>query len=259
MNISAPTSATEADRIISLERGLAVLESFDSTHPRQTATEAGRRCGLTRTAAKRYLLTLVGLGYLNTDGKQYWPTPIVLRLGHTYLETARLPRLVYPFLQSLSMDTHSTAQLAILDGDNVIYIARDSSTRSMNTGCVIGERVPAHITAGGLILLALAAPTVCDAWLARCQLKAYTPHTITDKNLLVKEIAKIRQQRYAVSEQQLVFGYRGIAAPLTDIHGNLVGALNLSCPINNEDQDSALARVLPHLLQATQELRQVIS
>ena len=112
-----------------------------------TAAQAGERAGLTRTAARRYRLTLEHLGYVATDGKLYWLTPRVLRLGQSYLESARLPRIVQPFLQRITAGTSETAYVSVLDGGDIVYIARNGLNRSMNTGYVLGARVQAQVTA----------------------------------------------------------------------------------------------------------------
>ena len=123
-----------------------MLQAFDEHNPRLTATQAGQRCGLTRTAARRYLLTLLHLGYVMTDGKLFWLTPKVMRLGQSYLESARLPRIVQPSLQRLAMGTQEISFVAVLDGDDLVYIARNGQNRSMNTSFALGARVPCHLT-----------------------------------------------------------------------------------------------------------------
>ena len=143
------------DWIAGLERGLSIIETFDEAHPRLSAQQAAQRCGLTRTAARRYLLTLTHLGYMATDGKLFWLTPRVMRLGQSYLESARLPRIVQPFLQRLTASTHETSYLSVLDGDEIVYVARNGPVRHMSTGFVLGARVPAQVTAAGMLLMAL--------------------------------------------------------------------------------------------------------
>src|SRR5688500_11921644 len=110
------------DLIEGLGRGLRVIEAFDDDHPRLTATQAAQATGITRTAARRHLLSLVHFGYAASDGKQFWLTPRVLRLGQSYLSAARLPRLVQPFIQRLSLATGETANVSVLDGHEVVYV-----------------------------------------------------------------------------------------------------------------------------------------
>lgn len=254
----APPGLDRRDWIAGLERGVGIIEAFDDAHPRMTASEAGQRTGMTRTAARRYLLTLQHMGYVATDGKLFWLTPRVLRLGQSYLESARLPRIVQPFLQRVAAGTHETAYLAVLDGDEVVYIARNGPNRSMNTGYVLGARVAAQVTASGMLMLALRPEEETRRWLATRELQVFTSHTIASKQQLARELARIRAQGWALSEQQLDLNSRGIAVPLRDRHGELVGALNITMPMGRESSDGAVARVLPVLRETAEAMRNLI-
>src|SRR5574343_744263 len=143
------------DWIAGLEKGLDIIEAFDAEHPRLTASQAGQRCGLTRTAARRHLLTRAHLGYVATDGKLFSLTPRVLRLGQAYLESARLPRAVQPYLQRVTAGTGEVAYVGVLDQDELVYVARSGTHRQFNTGYLLGSRVQAHVTAAGLAILAM--------------------------------------------------------------------------------------------------------
>ncbi|MEF7616161.1 IclR family transcriptional regulator C-terminal domain-containing protein [Aquincola sp. MAHUQ-54] len=253
-----PPGLDRRDWIAGLERGVGLIEAFDDAHPRMTASEAGQRTGMTRTAARRYLLTLQHMGYVASDGKMFWLTPRVLRLGQSYLESARLPRVVQPFLQRVAAGTHEIAYLSVLDGDDVVYIARNGPNRSMNTGYVLGARVPAQVTAAGLLMLALRPDDERAHWVDTHALKVFTPHTIASKDRMRLELARIRAQGWAISEQQLDLNSRGIAVPLRDRHGVLVGALNVTMPMGHESSDDAVARVLPVLRETAQAMRNLI-
>ncbi len=253
-----PPPLDKRDWIAGLEKGHAVIECFDDANPRMTPSQAGERCGMTRTAARRYLLTLQNLGYVASDGKLFWLTPRVLRLGQSYLESARLPRIVQPFLQRITAGTQEIAYVSVLDGDESVYIARNGSNRSMNTGFVLGARVPAQVTAAGMLMLSMGAPAELEAWLANVTLKPYTSHTITDKERLRIEFARIRAHGWAMSEQQLELNYRGIAVPLLDRHGDLVGGLNVSMPMGHESSEDAVRRVLPVLQETARAMRNMI-
>ena len=246
------------DWIAGLEKGLSVIEAFDDAFPRMTASQVGERCGITRTAARRYLLTLQHLGYVATDGKLFWLTPRILRLGQSYLESARLPRVVQPFLQRVTAGTQEIAYVSVMDGDDIVYIARNGSNRSMNTGYVLGSRVQAQVSAAGMLMLAMREPEWLDEWLAHFVIKAYTSHTIASKERLRMELARIRLQGWAVSEQQLELNYRGIAVPLIDRRSEVVGALNVTMPMGNESTEDATARVLPVLLETARAMRNLI-
>jgi len=247
-----------SDWIAGLQRGLAVIEAFDDQHPRMTAAEAGQRTGITRTAARRYLLTLQYLGYVASDGKQYWLTPRVLRLGHSYIESARLPRIVQPFLQRISQSTGEPAYLAVLDGDDSVYIARSGQHRHMNTGYVLGSRLPACVTAAGLLLVALMEDAAQLQWLERQHLAAFTPYTIVDKTALRQELQRVRTHNWIAVEQLLDLDFRGIAVPLRDHHGSVLGALSVTMPIRQETHHNAIARVLPVLQETTQVMRELL-
>lgn len=256
---SAPAPKLDKrDWIAGLERGLSIIETFDDANPRLTASQAGTRCGMTRTAARRYLLTLEHLGYVATDGKLFWLTPRVLRLGQSYLESARLPRIVQPFLQRVTAGTQEIAYVSVMDGDDVVYIARNGSNRSMNTGFVLGSRVQAQVTAAGMLMLALRDPAWLENWLTNHELKPYTSYTISSKDRLRLELARIRAQGWAISEQQLELTYRGVAVPLIDRRGDLLGALNVTMPMGHESSEDAAARVLPVLQETARAMRNMI-
>lgn len=254
-----PTPTLEKrDWIAGLEKGLAVIEAFDDQHPRLTASQAGARCGLTRTAARRYLLTLAHLGYVGTDGKLFWLTPRILRLGHAYLESARLPRLVQPFLQRIAGGTQEVAYLGVLDGADTVYIARSGAHRHMNTGYMLGSRVQAQVTAAGMAILAGLGEALADQWLQQHRLSTYTPYTIANPDELRAELAQVRRQGWALSEQQMELNYRGIAVPLLDRNNAVHGAISVTMPINQEHRDDAVKRLLPVLQEAARGLRPLI-
>ena len=148
--------------------------------------------------------------------------------------------------------------VSVLDGDDIIYVARNGPNRAMNTGFVLGARVPAHVTAAGMLLVALRETPPLEAWLAQASLQTFTSHTITNAQRLRTELLHVRQQDWALSEQQLELNYRGIAVPLRDARGTPVGGLSVTLPMNQETANHALARVLPLLKETAQALRPLI-
>ncbi|MCY1167461.1 MAG: IclR family transcriptional regulator C-terminal domain-containing protein [Pseudomonadota bacterium] len=256
-NPSSP-ALDKRDWIAGLEKGLSIIECFDDANPRLTASQAGARCGLTRTATRRYLLTLAHLGYVASDGKLFWLTPRVLRLGQSYLESARLPRIVQPFLQRVTAGTQESAYVCVMDGDDIVYIARNGANRALNTGYVLGARVQAQVTAAGMLMLSMREPEWLESWFANHELKAYTSHTITSKERMRVELARVRAQGWAISEQQLELNHRGIAVPLRDRHGNMAGALSVTMPMGHEASEDAVARVLSVLSETAQAMRNLI-
>ena len=254
----ATSGLQRRDWIAGLEHGLVILEAFGDAEPRVTAAQMGEKVGMTRTAARRHLLTLLHLGYVASDGKMFWLTPRVLRLGQAFIESSRLARLAQPFLQRVTAGTHEMAYLSALDGDDVVCIARNGLNRAMNTGFVPGGRTPAHVTAAGMLMLAWREPPGAADWLARVQLPTYTSHTITDTEAMRTEFANIRQQDWALSEQQLDLNYRGIAVPVRHTRGLLMGALNVTMPIGQETSETAVARVLNVLRDVAQAMRPLL-
>lgn len=246
------------DWIAGLEKGLAIIEAFDADHTRLTATQAGKRCAMTRTAASRYLKTLVHMGYAGTDGKLFWLMPRILKLGHAYLESARLPRLVQPYLQRITTGTDEIAYLAILDGAETVYIARSSSHRYMTAGYLPGARIQAQVTAAGMAILSASDEALTQEWLLNHELRAFTPYTVADKAKLQSDLHLYRRQGWALSEQQLELNYRGIAVPLLDRNNAVHGAIGVTMPINNEEADHAIKRILPVLQDAARSLRSLI-
>jgi len=254
-------ASSEIDRSLLIEglgKGLRVIESFSDNHPRLTASEAGELAGLTRTAARRYLVSLVHFGYADTDGKHYWLLPAILRLGRSYLEAARLPRVVQPFLQRLSMQTGETANLSVLDGHEIVYLSRSNSPRIVSIGFHAGARVPAHVVAPGFVILANLEASRLDAWLTSQELARFTAQTITDPAALRASIATARRQGHWLADQYLDTGLCGIAAALTDRKGQCAGAVSMTYQAQAYPGDSALKRLLPALQDVVQVLRAVI-
>ncbi|PUE10976.1 4-hydroxyphenylpyruvate dioxygenase [Limnohabitans sp. T6-5] len=246
------------DWIAGLEKGLHLIEAFDAAHPRLTATEMGARCGMTRTAARRYLKTLAHLGYVGTDGKLYWLMPRILRLGHAYIESARLPRLVQPVLQRITSGTEEIAYLGVLDGDDTIFIARSGLQRHTASGYMPGTRMPAQVTAAGMVILACGEEAAMDEWLQVHELRSFTSFTLASKQVLREKLMAFKHQGWAVSEQQLELNFRGIAVPLLDRKNVVHGAISLTMPINREETDHALNRILPVLQEAARSLRPLL-
>ena len=257
-NKSTGHELAKRDWIAGLEKGLGILEAFGDAHPRMSATQMAMLVGITRTAARRHLLTLAHLGYVTTDGKLFWLTPRVLRMGQAFLESSRLARSAQPYLQRITLATHETAYVSMIDGNDIIYIARNGANRLLNTGYQLGARVPAQTTAAGLVLLALRESPTLDEWLERTPLLTYTPYSTTNKAQMRTQLMQARHQDWALSEQQLELGYRGVAVPLRDARGALAGALSVTMPMGNEPAADAAQRVVGVLRETAALMRHVI-
>ena len=259
--MSTTVESSEIDRSLLIEglgKGLRVIESFSDENPRMTASEMGRLAGLTRTAARRYLMSLVHFGYADTDGKQYWLTPAVLRLGRSYLDAARLPRLVQPFLQRLSIQTGETANLSVLDGHEVVYLARSNSPRVVSIGFHAGARTPAHVVSPGLVSLSTFSPQKLDAWIAAHDFSRFTPQTVIDTDRFREAVNSVRQTGYAWVDQYIDVGLCGVAVALSDRQGRYVGALSITFQAQAYPGEAWRTRLLPALQDAAHVLRDVI-
>lgn len=235
------------DWIAGLEKGLRIIEAFSDAHSRLTASTAARRTGITRTAARRYLLTLQHLGYVESDGQMFWLTPKVLRLGWSYFDSAKVPRAAQPHLQRLSVSLGGAAFFSVLDGHDVVFVARDGLSQVQNVGYVLGARVSPNLTSAGIAMLSCRPQHEIDDWLADRKFISYTPYTVTSPEQLRENIERAKIQGYALIEQQLTPLVRGIAVPIRFRSGELAGAVNISLPMGNESSERAVARALPLL------------
>ena len=253
----------QQDYIAGLAKGLAVLESFDTERQRLNATLAAQRTGLTRAAARRHLLTLTHLGYLETDGSYFWLAARVLRLSGAYLASARLPRVVQPTLNRLAADTPDVFSAAVLDGDEVVIIARAGGDAAINRllayGMHLGARLPAHATSTGRVLLASLPRAELAAWLGhRGDLPRLTPRTTTGQRAFKALLAEVAAQDHCFAADEHELGVHAVAVPLRNPKGVTVAALNLIAPPGRLDDPQALASALQRLRDAASELRQML-
>jgi IclR family pca regulon transcriptional regulator len=252
----------KADFIEGMAKGFAVLESFDTERQRLNATLAAQRAGLTRAAARRHLLTLAHLGYLETDGRYFWLSAKVLRFSGSYLASARLPRLLQPTLNRLAAQTQESFSAVVLDGDEVVIVARSVSmgnaTRVLAYGLHLGARLPAHATSTGRMLLsALPAPAL-EAWLAQRTLPRLTPLTTTDPARLRALIEQAGADDFCVAREEHELGVHALAVPLRNMQGRTVAALNLVAAPARLQPDVVQRDWLPLLLDAARELRPLL-
>ncbi|MGW1672217.1 IclR family transcriptional regulator domain-containing protein [Streptomyces sp. NPDC002324] len=232
----------------SFERGLAVVRAFDAEHPALTLSEVARACELTRAAARRFLLTLVDLGYVHTDGRLFRLTPRVLELGYAYLSSVTLPDLAVPHLERLVAQVGESSSLCVLDRDDIVYVARVGVRRIMTATITVGTRLPAHVTSVGRVLLAHLPDEETDARLARADLGPLTRRTLTSADRLRTELRRVRRQGYAVVDQELEEGLRSVAAPVRDRHGEVVAGVNIPVHAGRTSVESVRRDLLPHLL-----------
>ena len=246
--------ARDSDFVQSLDRGLAVIRAFGPDRERLSLSEVARATGLTRAAARRFLLTLVKLGYVRIDGREFSLRPRVLELGYAYLSGLALPEVAMPHLEELSAELHESTSISVLDGQAIVYIARVPTKRIMTIAISVGTRFPAFATSMGRVLMAGMSDEELDAFVAEASLEAYTRYTVTDPEDLKRVISEVREQGYAIVDQELEEGLRALAAPIRDATGAVVAALNVSAHASRVSPDAMRAELLPGLLETARQI-----
>jgi IclR family pca regulon transcriptional regulator len=243
----------------SFARGLAIIRSFSSACPTQTLTEAAHRTGLTRAGARRILLTLEGLGYVECQGRQFRLTPKILDLGFAYLSSLPLWHLAEPVMQSLVEEVKESCSAAVLEGNDVVYVLRVPTHKIMSINLGIGSRLPAYCTSMGRTLLSGLSEGELDRRLRSVVLVRHTDRTETDIDRLKAVIAQVRQQGWCLVNQELEEGLVSLSAPLADRSGQMVAAMNISGQYNRTPPPHMLEVFLPKLLKAAQTISKLLS
>ena len=240
--------ARDAGFVQSLQRGLAVIRAFDAEHPELTLSDVARSTGLPRAAARRFLLTLVELGYVRVNDRRFRLTPRVLDLGHAYLSSLTLPEIALPSMRDLVAEIRESSSLCVLDGHHVVYVARVPADRIMSVSISVGTRFPAFATSLGRVLLAGQPQAWLDDYLERADLAPLTQRTVTTRDGLAAEIGRVREQGWAIVDQELEEGVRSLAAPIRDARGEVVAAINMSVHASRWTLEQVRERLLPPLL-----------
>lgn len=242
-----------ADFVQSLQRGLAVIRAFDGDHRELTLSEVAAATGMTRAAARRFLLTLAELRYVRTDGRYFSLTARVLELGYAYLSSLSLPEVAEPHLEALVADVHESSSMSVLDGTDIVYVARVPVSRIMTVAISVGTRFPAYATSMGRVLLAGLTDEQLAAHLAGLEVKPLTSRTVDSVAALRAELARVRAQGWALVNQELEEGLRAVAAPVRDPAGVVVAAVNVSAHATRT-LESMRRDLLPPLLTATSKI-----
>jgi IclR family pca regulon transcriptional regulator len=239
----------------SLERGLAVIRAFSAAQPQLSLSDVARVTGMTRAAARRFLLTLADLGYVRCDGRLFSLTPRVLELGYAYLSGLGLPQVAMPHLEDLSRTVHESSSVSVLDGPDIVYVARVPTTRRiMSVAIDVGTRFPAHATSMGRVLLAGLESAELERRLAAATLHPLTLRTMVDPAALRRELATVAEQGWAMVDQELEEGLRAVAAPITGPGGRTVAAVNVSMHAVRCTAASVEREVLPALLRTAKRI-----
>ncbi|SCB59127.1 transcriptional regulator, IclR family [Rhizobium aethiopicum] len=248
----------ETDFVSGFARGLKVIETFGETRQRLSIAEASKLTGLDRATVRRSLLTLAELGYADYDGKFFTLTPKILRLGHAYLQATPLPALLQPHLDHLSEQAGQSASASVLDGTEIVYIARAAQRRVMSINLTPGSRLPAYCASMGRVLLAALSETEARTILARSELKQNTPNTKTDPDELIEEFRRVRAEGYAIIDQELEIGLCSIAVPVENDRGETVAAINIGAPAALVPAAEMKERYLPLLKETQAALRPLL-
>jgi IclR family transcriptional regulator, pca regulon regulatory protein len=255
------------DLIEGMAKGMAVLESFDTERQRLNATLAAQRAGITRAAARRHLLTLAHLGYLESDGRYFWLSSKVLRFSGSYLASARLPRVLQPTLERLAAQTRESFSAVVLNGDEVVIVARSSNIRHsaadgapqvLAYGLHLGARLPAHATSTGKVLLAAMPRNAFGDWMKGRVLGRLTLHTVTGSKPFRAVIEQVRRDDYCLSSEEHELGVHALAVPLRNMQGQTVAALNVVAATARLAPDVMRRDLLPLLLDSARELRPLV-
>lgn len=229
----------------SLQRGLSVIRAFDSEHREMALSDVARISGLTRAAARRFLLTLASLGYVSVKDGRFALTPRVLELGYAYLSSLSLPEVAQPHMEALVAQVNESSSISVLDGHDVVYVARVPTRRIMSITLSVGTRLPAYATSMGRVLLAALEPEELDVVLAAVDLQPLSAHTITDETELREVLTRVRAQGWAAVDQELEEGLRSLAVPIRDASGAVIAALNVSVHASRGTMASLRKDVLP--------------
>ncbi len=231
----------------SLERGLSVITAFGPETSELTLSEVARSTGLTRAAARRFLLTLVDLGYMRFDGKLFRLAPKVLSLGYAYLSSLSLPGIAEPHLEALVARTHESSSMSVLDNHDIVYVARVPTSRIMTVAINVGTRFPAYATSMGRVLLAGLDDRALDAHLEAIRLERFTEHTVPSVAELRALVTEVREHGYSLVDQELEHGLRSLAVPVRNKQGRVVAAINVSSHISRITKEKARREFLPLL------------
>ena len=255
--VRRPLRREDRDFLPTLARGLAVLRAFTDQQDRLTLADIARLVSLPRATVRRCLLTFAQLGYVETDGKHFRVSPQVLTLAQAYLSSSALPRVAQPFLERLSDQLGESCSVSVLQGANVIYVARSTRKRVASLHRSVGTHLPTHCTSMGRVLLA-ALPE--DAWAQHLSLplEAYTPHTTTDPATLRAALLEVQRDGYSLINQELEIDLLSLAVPLRDRSGRVVAALNVSTQASRTDAAAAGAQFLPALRGIAGEIRPLL-
>ena len=246
--------------MMSLARGLLVIQAFSERRLRLSISQLSKRTALSRASVRRCLHTLSKLGFAGTDdGRSFYLRPRVLALGHSYLSSMPLATAAQPILEHLSQILHESCSIALLDGTEIVYVARAHVTRIMAIDLGVGARLPAFCTSMGRVLLANLPPDELETVLPKIEFTRYTDRTVTSVEKLRQALVTVRSEGHAIIDQELELGLRSMAVPVRNPAGRVVAAINVGAHGQRVSIQDMRTRFLPYLRAAAQELCLLLS
>jgi IclR family pca regulon transcriptional regulator len=250
----SPKAAPDPDYMLSLARGLQVIRAFGRDRPVLSIAEVARLTSISRAAARRCLHTLSVLGYVSGEAGRYALSPRVLALGYAYLGSAPVAQAAQPVLERVAERVHESCSLTVLDGEEIVYVARAATRRILSVGLAVGSRLPAYCTAMGRVLVAFASDAERSVFLSRVKPIRHTPHTIVHRSALAAELERVRSAGYALVDQELEIGLRSIAVPVRRPEQSVVAAMNVGVQATRVECETMKREYLPVLLEAAEEV-----
>jgi IclR family transcriptional regulator, pca regulon regulatory protein len=247
------------DFVTALARGLTVIRAFGPDRPRMTLADIAKRVALPRATVRRSLITLETLGYVDSDGRNFYLSPKVLALGNSYLTSSPFPRTIQPMLERLAESIGESCWAAILDDDDVLLVAGAKSNRMLSAGLRVGSRLPAFCSAFGRVMLAGLPDEEIDAYLTRIVPRMYTSRTVVDTGANRRSIFDARTNGYAIADGEVELGLCSLAVPIVNLHGQTVAAVNVTAPSSRVRSGEMIERFLGPLRQVAEDIRPALA
>lgn len=244
----------DRDYVQSLVRGLDVIRAFGADRPSMTLSEAAQRTGMTRAAARRFLLTLVRAGYAETDGKHFRLRPKVLDLGFSYMSSLNLWEIAEPVLRELSAAIGETCSASVLEGHEIVYITFVPMARVITVGLGVGSRLPAFCSSMGRVMIADLPDDRREAFIAGCEMTPLTPRTVATREALREAVEAARRRGWALVDQEIEIGLRSLAVPVRSRWGRTVAAINTHVQAGRMSPEEMVERLLPPLVEASRRI-----
>ncbi|MGK9086290.1 IclR family transcriptional regulator [Brucella intermedia] len=256
-----PEEMDDPMMVRSVEKAFRVLETFDPVHSRQTLTQLAQRSGIDRSAAQRFVHTLLNLGYLQKvpGTKNYELAAKSLNMAYRYTRSSLLMQRAHPYLLHLNRSTGETISLTLLDDTDIIYLARYLSSNTLDNDVIVGSKLPAYCSAAGLVFLAGLADTRIKDILERSDLRAYTPKTIFEPEKIWQRIHETRQRGFAIAEEQVYANDIALAAPIYLPDGHTTAAVVLAASNLRYNEDTLVRQFVPMMISATRSVTQIMT